>query len=154
MPFYESASFEPDRSIGYLIRVINQSVLARMEPAIAAGGLSNTQWQVLVSIYFNRGLTCAALARDLAHDKGAMTRLVDALEERGLLIRERNAGDRRVFDLALTDAGRTAAEQGRSRVVDCWNGWLADWDRAEVETLIAQLQRLRRTIDAAPEACA
>jgi DNA-binding MarR family transcriptional regulator len=154
MSFCKSADFEPDRSIGYLIRVINQSVLARLEPAIAAEGLSNMQWQVLVSIYLNRGLTCAALARDLAHDKGAMTRLVDVLEERGLLVRERNAGDRRVFDLALTDGGRRAAEQGRGRVVDCWNGWLAEWDGAEVETLIAQLQRLRRTIDAAPEGCA
>ena len=154
MSFYESSTFEPDRSIGYLIRVINQAVLARIEPAVTAEGLSNTQWQVLVSIYFNRGLTCAALARDLSHDKGAMTRLVDGLEERGLLKRDRNAGDRRVFDLALTEAGRDAAERGRDRVVDCWNGWLEGWDHGEVEVLVTALQRLRTTIDRAPGACA
>ena len=154
MRFYESSTFEPDRSIGYLVRVINQAVLARVEPAIAAEGLSNTQWQVLVSIYFNRGLTCAALARDLFHDKGAMTRLVDGLEERGLVRRGRNAGDRRVFDLALTETGRDAAERGRGRVVDCWNGWLQGWDHGEVEALIDGLQRLRTAIETAPETCA
>lgn len=154
MCFYESSSFGPDRSISYLIRLINQAAMPRQEVAIAADGLSMIQWQVLVSIYFDRGPSSAALARDLAHDKGAMTRLVDGLEGRGLLKRERNAGDRRVFDLALTPAGRDAAERGRSRVVDCWNGWLDGWQADEVETLIASLQRLRATIEAAPEACA
>ena len=154
MSFYESSTFEPDRSIGYLIRVINQAALARLDPVIEAEGMSNTQWQVLVSIYFNRGLTCAALARDLSHDKGAMTRIVDGLEERGLLKRERNADDRRVFDLALTEAGRDAAERGRGQVVDSWNAWLADWHHADIEALIASLQRLRTTIEAAPVVCA
>ena len=154
MSFYESSSFDPDRSIGYLIRVINQAALSRLEPAVASEGISYTQWQVLVSIFFDRGLTCAALARDLSHDKGAMTRLVDGLEARGLVTRERNVGDRRVFDLTLTEAGRDAALRGKDRMIGCWNGWLDDWDHGEVAALIGQLQRLRRTIEAAPEFCA
>lgn len=154
MSFYEPSTFEPDRSLGYLIRVINQAALSRVEPAVAAEGVSNIQWQVLVSIYFNRGLTCAALARDLSHDKGAMTRLIDGLEERGLVTRVRNAGDRRVFDLALTAAGRDATERGRARVVDCWNEWLQGWEHGEIEALIAALRRLRAAVDATPETCA
>ena len=154
MSFYESSTFEPERSIGYLMRVANTLALARLEPVLALEGLSNTHWQVLVSISFNRGLSCAALARDLSHDKGAMTRLIDGLEERGLVRRERNAGDRRVVDLVLTPAGRDATERGKTQVLACWNDWLAGWAPAEVETLIAQLQRLRTTIAAAPEACA
>ena len=154
MTFYQSSSYEPGRSIGYLVRVINQATLARLEPVMAFEGLSNTQWQVLVSIHFSRGLTCAALARDLAHDKGAMTRLIDGLEERGLLKRERNGEDRRIVDLALTAAGRDAAERGKMRTMECWNAWLSDWDAAEVEGLIAALQRLRGTIEASAESCA
>lgn len=154
MGFYESSTFEPERSIGYLMRVINTVALAQLEPGLASEGLSNTQWQVLVSIYFNRGLTCAALARDLSHDKGAMTRLLDGLEERGLVGRERNVDDRRVVDVVLTPAGRDAAERGKTQVLACWNAWLADWAPTEVETLIAQLQRLRTTIALGPGNCA
>ena len=154
MSFYGPANFEPDQSIGYLIRLINQSVTTRLEGAVAPQGISYSQWQVLVSIFFNRGLTCAALARDLAHDKGAMTRLVDGLEQRGLVRRERNAEDRRVVDLVLTEAGRDVAHRGKAQAISCWNGWLDGWEPAEVDTLIAQLGRLRRTIEAAPERCA
>ena len=154
MSFYQPSTYEPGRSIGYLVRLINQATGTRLERVMAAEGLSNTQWQVLVSIYFSRGMTCAALARDLAHDKGAMTRLVDGLEERGLLKRERNAEDRRIVDLALTASGRDAAERGKMRTMGCWNGWLSDWDPAAVEGLIAALQRLHGTIEASPEVCA
>ena len=152
--FYTPSNFDPDQSIGYLVRLINQAATPRLDAAIAAHGISYTQWQVLVSIFFNRGLTCAALARDLAHDKGAMTRLIDNLEERELVRRERNADDRRVVDLALTDKGRAVALRGKDRAIRCWNGWLDGWDAAEVEALIAQLQRLRHTIEAVPERCA
>ena len=154
MTFYEPANYTPERSLGYLMRVINQAALGRLEPAIATEGMTNTQWQVLVSLYFDRGATCAALARDLAHDKGAMTRLIDGLEERGLVSRERDTGDRRVVKLTVTPAGRDAAERGRGHHIACWNGWLKDWDRGEVERLIAMLTRLRADIDASPEACA
>lgn len=149
MSFYDVNSFVPDRAVGYLVRAIAQASSARTDQPLAEEGLTNSQWQVLVSIYFNRALTCAALSRDLLHDKGAMTRLVDGLEERGWVTRERNAEDRRVFDLALTDEGRAVAERGRARVVACWNAWLTDWQPSEVETLIAMLQRLRTTVEAA-----
>lgn len=154
MSFYTPSDYRPGRSIGFLMRVINQETLARLEPAIAGEGLTNTQWQVLASLYFNRGLTCAALARDLAHDKGAMTRLVDGLVERGLVSRERDTGDRRVINLSMTDAGREAAERGRGHYVGCWNGWLDGWERSEVETLIAMLQRLHAAVEASPGMCA
>ena len=154
MAFYDASSFEADRSIGYLIRMVNQAGSARLEPALAPEGISYVQWQVLVSIYLSRGPTCAALARDLAHDRGAMTRLVDGLEERGLVKRLRNRDDRRVFDLFLTEEGREITLNGRSRMIDCWNGWLDGWDPAEVDLLIGQLQRLRRTIETAPGRCA
>jgi DNA-binding MarR family transcriptional regulator len=154
MSFYKPSDYTPDRSIGYLMRVINQATLARLEPAVAGDGMTNTQWQVLASLYFDRGATCASLARDLAYDKGAMTRLVDGLAERGLVARERDTGDRRVVNLTLTEAGREAAERGRGHYVSCWNGWLDGWERGEVETLIAMLQRLHADVDAAPETCA
>ena len=53
--------------------------------------------------------TAAELARACHLDAGAMT-LLDRLEAKGLCQRERSAADRRVVNIALTEAGKAAAQ--------------------------------------------
>lgn len=147
MAFYSDANFFPDQSIGYLVRVCHQLGSANFDAVFAAEGLTHVQWSALASIYFRRGETCAALARDLAHDKGAMTRMIDALEAKGWVERQRDRGDRRLNNLSLTPAGVAVAQRCREGLIDCWNAWLAGWDDAEVATLVAQLQKLRGSLE-------
>ncbi|SFP69757.1 MarR family winged helix-turn-helix transcriptional regulator [Sphingomonas rubra] len=154
MGFYDESDFRPDRSIGYLVRRVHQLGIAGIESVFAAEGLTGTQWQALVSIWFGRGGTAAELARDLGHDKGAMTRLVDQLAERGWITRERTTEDRRCIRLVLTEEGVAVALRCKARVVACWNEWLADWPEGEVERLIDLLQKLRGTLAAAEVPCA
>ncbi|MEH3046352.1 MarR family winged helix-turn-helix transcriptional regulator [Sphingomonas adhaesiva] len=153
MGFYDSTNLYPDTSAGYLIRACNQLCHAQLDRAFADEGLTCVQWSALVSIYFGRAPTCAALARDMAHDKGAMTRMIDVLEARGLVRRDRDDSDRRVINLSLTEEGEAVAMRCRLKVIDCWNGWFADWPHEEIATFITQLQRLRTTLEASP-ACA
>jgi DNA-binding MarR family transcriptional regulator len=148
MPFYAESEFAPDVSIGYLVRRAHQLAGVAMEPVFAAEGLTGMQWSALVSIFFQRGVTAADLARDLGHDKGAMTRLVDTLEERGWITRQRTTEDRRCVKLALTEEGAAVALRCKRNVVACWNRWLADWSETEVRTMIALLQKLRGTLTA------
>jgi DNA-binding MarR family transcriptional regulator len=151
MDFYADSEFVPDVSIGYLVRRAHQLGGAAMEPVFTAEGLTGMQWSALVSIHFQRGVTAADLARDLGHDKGAMTRLVDTLEERGWITRHRTAEDRRCVKLTLTEEGAAVALRCKRNVVTCWNRWLADWSETEVSTMIALLQKLRGTLAAADE---
>ena len=148
MSFYSDADFLPDRSMGYLARRVFQLSSIGLEPVFAAEGLNLTQWSALVSIHFERGNTPAELARDLAHDKGATTRLVDGLVERGWVVRTRDADDRRLVKLALTDEGGRIAQHCRSKVIACWNSWLKGWDPADADELVRLLQQLRGTIQA------
>ena len=53
--------------------------------------------------------TVAELARVCELDTGAMTRLLDRLEAKGLCRRVRSQADRRVVNIELTDEGREAA---------------------------------------------
>ena len=148
MGFYTDANFLPESSIGYLLRVCQQHSLAALDRAIADEGISAMQWSALISIYFANVATCASLARDLAHDKGAMTRMIDALETRGLVERRRDAVDRRVINLSLTKEGEAMTMRCRARAIDLWNGLTTGWDDGEVEAIIAQLARLRQTLEA------
>lgn len=146
MGFYVESDFNPDQSIGYLVRRVNQLAAAESEPVFAAEGLTGTQWSALVSIWFGRGATAAELARDLGHDKGAMTRLIDAIEERGWVVRERAPDDRRCINLALTDEGVAVALRCKRRLIARWNDWLGDWREEDIRMLIALLAKLLATL--------
>ena len=146
MGFYSDADFSPDNSIGYLARRAFQLSSLGLDPVFAPEGVTLTQWSALVSIHFDRGNTCAELARDLAHDKGATTRIIDTLVERGWVTRQRHPEDRRVINLSLTPTGEAVARHCRMRVIDQWNHWLADWSRTDADELVRLLQKLRDTL--------
>ena len=146
MGFYSATDFEPDCSVGYLVRRVHQLTQAGLEPVFAAEGLTNIQWHALISIFFGRGVTPAGLARDLSYDKGATTRLLDVLEARGWVLRERGPDDRRSVRLTLTREGEAVTRRARMKLIDAWNDWLADWPHEEVAAAVATLQRLRDTL--------
>ena len=105
MDFYTSDDFLPDQSIGYLVKMCGQQGTAILDRAFAVDGLTCSQWSALISIHFDAAPTCASLARDLVHDKGAMTRMMDVLEARGWVERTRSAED--LLELVGLDPKRT-----------------------------------------------
>ena len=154
MSFYTSESFTPDTSVGFLAKRVFQTATLALEPIFAAEGISYVQWSAMVSIWYGRAATCLALARDLGHDAGATTRLIDTLEARGWLERTRSADDRRVVFIEVTEQGRAVADRCRQGVTRQWNAWLADWKAADVERLIGDLHNLRDRIEGGTPTCA
>ena len=151
MPVYSDSNFSPENSIGYLVRRSEQLGTAALEPLFAAHDITKTQWSALVALHFNRASTCAEIARDLGHDKGATTRLVDTLEERGWITRARGEDDRRLVKLALTPLGEAIAATVRDEVIAVWNGWLGGWHEKDITDLTRLLRQLRDTLqDAVP----
>lgn len=82
------------------------------------GDPSFRQWALLVSIH--EGVTSpAALARRLGISRAVVTGLLDRLEERGMIRREPDPGDRRRLRIVMTDAGQEAsARLGLAVVAD------------------------------------
>lgn len=154
MAYYDAVPFLPESSVGYLVRRLHQQSALALEPVFAREGVTMTQWSALVSIMLQRATTCIDLARDLAHDKGAMTRLLDQLEARGFVERERSGDDRRFVQIEITDEGRAVAQRCRDRVAGCWNRWLEDLPRDEVDRTITALRHLSRVIASDAAECA
>lgn len=63
----------------------------------------------MLKLHLGHASTVAELARACNLDAGAMTRMLDRLEAKGLCKRIRSETDRRVVNIALTDTGRTVA---------------------------------------------
>ena len=94
-------------------------------------------------------LPTLALAARLVSRAPDITRLVDRLEARFLVRRERLAHNRRVVRIAITADGDALLEQMAERVVDCGMKQLGHLSAAELGTLIELLRAARRPHEAA-----
>jgi DNA-binding MarR family transcriptional regulator len=141
-PYYTPANYAMRNSVGYLMRMCGNRLLPQMEALFQDEELTFSQWTTLVALHDGRITTASDLAHNICHDAGSLTRLVDQMVERGLATRERDAADRRVVRLGLTPRGRKLVEALAPRVMDFWNGLLAGFSHAEVDTLISLLTRL------------
>jgi MarR family 2-MHQ and catechol resistance regulon transcriptional repressor len=83
-----------------------RAVATRLEPLMAAHGLTMTQFGVLEAILHRGPLTHRELGRKVLTSAANMTDVIDKLELRGLVRRVRCPEDRRLVHVDLTDAGR------------------------------------------------
>ena len=83
------------------------SVRSALENHLNAHDLTENQFGALEAIYHLGPLHQHELGRKLFTSKGNLTVLVDKLEARGLVQRERDSNDRRLIAVHLTDAGRS-----------------------------------------------
>jgi len=75
-------------------------------------GMSLIDYDILVQLSeaSQRRLPMAGLARAVVYSRSGLTRLVDSLERRGLVARERSSSDRRSWYAVLTDDGLAALQ--------------------------------------------
>ena len=141
--FYSPETYRAEESIGYLMRrivtAVGQSVETRMcEP----GSPTYPQWVPLYKLHVGAATTVAELARACELDTGAMTRLLDRLEAKGLCRRVRSVTDRRVVNIELTDEGSAAAQQVPEVLCQVQNEYLAGFDTDEWNQLKSYLHRI------------
>lgn len=139
---YRPETYVAHESVGYLVRRLYTLLLARFEATLAGHRFTLTQWIVLMQLREGRAHTASDIAHDLQHDSGALTRVLDQLERRGLLERQRSRQDRRVVELRLTRAGEQAVRGLLPIVVDHANEALAPLSVAEHTQFRDMLKRL------------
>src|SRR6056297_1878874 len=82
------------------------AVEASVNRPLAAAGLTLSQFGVLEALWHLGPLSPGALARKILKSPANLTTVLDNLERRELIARSRDASDRRVTIVALTDDGR------------------------------------------------
>jgi DNA-binding MarR family transcriptional regulator len=150
--FYTVASYRARDSVGYLVRSLYGVMRTRLEATFAQQEFTLMQWIVLMQVRDGLGRTSSDIARDFAHDSGALTRVIDQLERRGLLLRRRSSVDRRVVELELTPQGRKVVTDLLPLVVAEMNLLLEPLDRQEFEQFRGMLLRVLEHLQQAPPA--
>lgn len=149
-PYFRADNFNCHKSLGYLTRRVQNLTNPHAEAIFADQDLTFTQWISLMGLREGVAETSADLARHLNHDAGAVTRVVDELEKRGLLRRERSKADRRVVKLILTPQGRAVARMHVPPIVDFWNRVTDEFSAAEVKHLLDLMARLIARLETEP----
>lgn len=93
-------------SLLYLVKQLELAVRARLDELVRSAGITALQYTALTVLERHDGLSAAQLARDSFVTAQSMADMVRALESRGLIRRERNAGNRRELLIRLTPEGR------------------------------------------------
>jgi MarR family 2-MHQ and catechol resistance regulon transcriptional repressor len=120
----------------------SRAVVQRVEPRLAAAGLTVTQLGVLEAILHKGPMTHRDLGRKVLTSAGNMTDVVDKLEARGLVLRVRAADDRRQVRVELTPPGRTMIADLFPRHAADIAEAMGGLDAAELEQLGALLRKL------------
>lgn len=104
---------ETDR-LGFLLHDASRLLRKRFEQRASGYGLSSAQWRLLVRVYKEEGIAQARLAELLEIEPISVSRLLDRMEEAGLVERRADTADRRVKNIYLTDKTRPIFGEMRS----------------------------------------
>ena len=146
-PFFSPDTFHADSGVLYQLRLAQVALGQLVNDEMALEGSTLPQWVPLYRIHRGDANTVADLARKCTVDAGAMTRLLDRLERKGLCRRVRCDDDRRVVRIELTPDGVALAERVPQALCRVYNAALDGFTPAEW----AQLQRLLARLTANAE---
>ena len=149
MNIYDVDTYEPRESIGYLTTRLKIELLAALERGLAAEpylssmGVTAAQFMVVVRLVGAGSRKSASdLCKELSYDAGAMTRMIDRLESKGLVRRVRCMKDRRLIYLEVTEAGQAAYPKMMEVSVSVQNRFLRGFGRDEARRLKEFLERM------------
>ena len=91
---------------GYWLRLVSNHVSQGFSHKVEAAGVTVSEWVVLRAMYDGSCTGAAALTQALGLSKGAISKLLDRLQGKGLVRKTIVEVDRRNQELALTPAGR------------------------------------------------
>ena len=113
-------------------------------------GVTRAQWRALAWVGREPGLRQVELADHLDIEPITLCRIVDRLEESGLVERRRDPEDRRAWRLHLTDKGEPLVEQLRTLAGQMAQEAFAGVSPETIELLRKSLAQVRENLSATP----
>jgi DNA-binding MarR family transcriptional regulator len=106
----EMAVSNLEKHLGYWLRCLSNFVSGGFAEKLAERNVSVAQWVVLRTLYDNQNITLNQAAQMVGVDKSSLSRMIERLVRRNLVIRS-EGDDRRSLGLTLTPAARKLVPQ-------------------------------------------
>ena len=98
---------------------------------------------MLIDLLWNEGeMTQQQLADQMQKDKNSVTKLVDAIERKGFVIRKQNEHDRRANTLVLTEKANQLKPGAKQKGISILDQMLEGISEEELHSFLSTLQKL------------
>jgi DNA-binding MarR family transcriptional regulator len=139
------------QSSAYLLVALGARLKAQAIATAAASGFELYDYSVLAILGEGDRATQATIANALGLDPSRLVALLDSLEERGLVVRQRDPQDRRRHVVSITDSGYAELVRVRAIIRELEDEFLAPLDIESREALYEMLAALAAQHD--PRCC-
>ena len=112
-----------------------------------AGGLSNAQVRALFVLGAHEESTAGEIAERARLSPGAVSGMLDELEEAGIVSRVRCADDRRRVLVNLTDTGRKVLGERKRRWTKRWEDAMDGVDDRDIEAAAEVMRRIAASLE-------
>lgn len=109
-------------------------------------GLTHAQFDIIATLGNTPGMSYKELGERTLITKGTLTGVIERLEQKGIVRRERSSDDKRSFHVCLTEAGDAVFREVFPKVIAHGKQLFAGFSSAEFDEMDAVLRKLRERI--------
>lgn len=130
-------------TLGFLMSDVSRLMRRRFDERARSSGATGPQWRTLKILERREGLNQGQLAEQLEVEPITCCRMIDRLEEAGLVERRRDPADRRAWQIFLTDKARPVLDELHTIAGEMIDAALNGLDAAQRDALVDSLNTIR-----------
>lgn len=109
-------------------------------------GITVEQWVLLKVIHEKKDLSQNELAHATHRDPASITRTLDLLQKKGLVVREAILENRRQYNIKLTETGNNFIEKNMPLINKLRNISIKGFTKKETDTLLLLLEKMQKNM--------
>lgn len=129
-------------SLGHKLITILEVMRNYTKKTLTKLGITHGHFITLLYISENEGVTQAQLSEIHRKDRNIVSRNIDALEEKGFVIRKRGIVDRRSFSIHLTDLGHSVISTHENLIKESEREALRNLSKDEISIFYSLLNKI------------
>ncbi|MCC2978593.1 MarR family transcriptional regulator [Sphingomonas sp. IC4-52] len=133
-------------TFGFLLSDTARMLRKRFDERARQHGATRAQWKALSGISRNEGINQGNLADLLEVEPITLCRLIDRMEESGLVERRRDPNDRRAWQLFLTEKAGPVLEELHATADELMTQALLGISEPQIEMMTGLLNRIRNNL--------
>jgi DNA-binding MarR family transcriptional regulator len=134
----------------YLIKQVQYKTFLRLEAALQPIGVTTTQFRILTTLSHGEKRSSAALSRMFGVKPQTMIKQIAFMESNGLIVRKLAKGNKRVLEVAMTEAGRVRLRACDEAATEVEASIFSAFESGELKTYRALMQKLLASLRQIP----